>query len=623
MNLARGGKMSELKITIQNIGAFDIQKTFTLKKGINIIKAPNALGKTSLIKALELAVLPEEELQDKGHYMHLFATDPLATATVSILSEDKTWGRKFRRSNGSLLAVGEPFYENGGKAFMVCFAVPENELINLMIRGGSIKSYIEDISDSHYYDLAVKFLKDEKERSLQKLQYYRDRLFLLDELKGRMESEQKGLEELRTKLDSLPPIDHEMLVRQKKITTEYEEKYRSLSEIKRRLGELRGQFEEINHTITDLEKRITSQDALIKEIEKQHPIIDAEIKETEAKINSMESQLNKLITEQGYVEDQLNIAREVVVKRQQYKDQICHACGRPLDPEHLAKRIDYLTSRYTELGVEIKKLQGSIETLKASKRALEERKQRLMSYKDILREYKSQLQEQERKKEQTEQKIFKLEKEKENLEQELKKLEQTIDKQIKELLDLRTTLEVDIETRRSRIKALQARIEELTEEIKPAEKLEKRVLFLEKALDYMEKRAKEVATAVINRFNERVNEIFDILRFKDFHKIEIDDVNFKVHVYRSRNGQIIKFPLEALSTSERITLAVAMLIAGKQEYFPDFPFFVLDELVTSYDPTRFQKLIQYLGNVTDYVIVTSLAPEEEQELRIEYAKPSI
>jgi hypothetical protein len=66
-----------------------------------------------------------------------------------------------------------------------------------------------------------------------------------------------------------------------------------------------------------------------------------------------------------------------------------------------------------------------------------------------------------------------------------------------------------------------------------------------------------------------------------------------------------------------------MLIAGKQEYFPDFPFFVLDELVTSYDPTRFQKLIQYLGNVTDYVIVTSLAPEEEQELRIEYAKPSI
>jgi DNA repair exonuclease SbcCD ATPase subunit len=225
-----------------------------------------------------------------------------------------------------------------------------------------------------------------------------------------------------------------------------------------------------------------------------------------------------------------------------------------------------------------------------------------MSYKDILREYKSQLQEQERKKEQTEQKISKLEKEKETLELELKKLEQTIDKQVKELLDLRTTLEVDIETRRSRLKALQARIEELTEEIKPAEKLEKRVLFLEKALNYMEKRTKEVVTAVIKRFNERVNEIFDILRFKDFHKIEIDDVNFKVHVYRSRNGQIIKFPLEALSTSERITLAVAMLIAGKQEYFPDFPFFVLDELVTSYDPTRFQKLIQYLGNVTDYVI---------------------
>jgi len=612
--------MSEIQITVENIGAFDTQKTFTIKKGINLIKAPNAVGKTSLVKALELAILPDDELYDKGHYMHLFASDPLARAIIDIKIKDKIWSRKFRRSNGGLLSVGNPFYADGAKASIVCFAIPENKLINLMLSGESIKSYIEEFSDSRYYTLAIEFLRDERERSLQRLQYYRDRLFLLDELKERYKKEKEKLAELEKELKSLPLIDRKTLLQQKKITTEYEEKYRKISELRRTLGNLKGQLEEIDAEIKDLEDRIKSQHTLIKEIEKQHPIIDAEIEDIDKQLNSMERQLKGLIRDQGYIEDQLKIAREVVVKRQQYKDKICFACGRPLDPQFLARRIDHLTSRYTELGVEIKDLQGKIETLKASRHALEEKKQRLMSYKDILREYKSKLQEQERKKEQVEQKIAKLAKEKEKFEAEIKKLERHIDKQIKELLDRRTTLEVDVETQKSRIKTLQARIEELIEETKPAEKLEKRVLFLEAALDYLEKRSKEILTAIIKRFDERVNEIFNLLGFKEFQKIEIDDIDFRVHVYRTRGGQTIKWPLEALSTSERITLAVAFLIAGKQEYLPDFPFFVLDELVTSYDPTRFERLINYIAKVTDYVIVTALAPEEQKEMVIEYVR---
>ncbi|HDH44081.1 MAG TPA: hypothetical protein ENG66_01565 [Thermococcus sp.] len=612
--------MSEIEITIENIGAFDTQKSFKIKKGINIVKAPNAVGKTSLVKALELAILPDNELGDKGHYMHLFATDPLARAIINIKTKGKTWSRKFRRSDGGLFSVGDPFYEDGVKASLVCFAVPENKLINLMLSGESIKGYIEEFSDSRYYKLAIEFLKDEKENSLRRLQYYRDRLFLLDELKERLKKEKAKLTDLEKQLKSLPPIDHKTLLQQKRITSEYEEKYRKMSELRRTLGNLQGQVEEINEEIKDLEARIRSQHNLIEEIEKQHPIIDAEIEEKYEQINSMQRQLERLKREQEYIEDQLKIAREVVVKRQQYKDKICFACGRPLDPQSLARRIDYLTSRYTDLGVEIKDLQGKIGTLEASKRALEEKKQRLLSYRDSLKDYKSKLQEQERKKQQTEQKISKLIKEKEKLQAEIEKLEKYIDKQIKDLLDRRTTLEVDIETQKSRIKTLQARIEELIEETKPAEKLEKRVLFLEAALNHMERRSKEILTAIVKRFNERVNEIFDLLGFKEFQNIEIDDIDFRVHVYRTRGGQTIKWPLEALSTSERITLAVAFLIAGKQEYLPDFPFFILDELVTSYDPTRFEKLINYIAKVTDYVIVTALAPEEQKEMVIEHVR---
>ncbi len=66
------------------------------------------------------------------------------------------------------------------------------------------------------------------------------------------------------------------------------------------------------------------------------------------------------------------------------------------------------------------------------------------------------------------------------------------------------------------------------------------------------------------------------------------------------------FPLEALSTSERITIGIAFLLAAKSEYVRDFPFLVLDELVTSYDPERFKVLREYLKKSQDYVIITEL-----------------
>lgn len=46
---------------------------------------------------------------------------------------------------------------------------------------------------------------------------------------------------------------------------------------------------------------------------------------------------------------------------------------------------------------------------------------------------------------------------------------------------------------------------------------------------------------------------------------------------------------------------------------PDFPFFVLDELTTSYDPTRFKTIVDYLQRTKTYTIATASAPFEKQK----------
>ena len=77
---------------------------------------------------------------------------------------------------------------------------------------------------------------------------------------------------------------------------------------------------------------------------------------------------------------------------------------------------------------------------------------------------------------------------------------------------------------------------------------------------------------------------------------------------RKKIGKIVeKFPLEALAASERITIAIALLLAAKRNYVKDFPFFILDELITSYDPARFETIKDYLKQSGDYVIMTELS----------------
>lgn len=55
------------------------------------------------------------------------------------------------------------------------------------------------------------------------------------------------------------------------------------------------------------------------------------------------------------------------------------------------------------------------------------------------------------------------------------------------------------------------------------------------------------------------------------------------------------------------------MLAGKDQFLPDFPLFVLDAVTTDYDETRFSRIVEYLGNKVPYVLVTKLSPYEGSE----------
>ncbi|MFW6173805.1 MAG: AAA family ATPase, partial [Elusimicrobiota bacterium] len=149
-----------LEVTAKNIAGFRKSVNFSLKPGLNVIKAPNSTGKTSFVKALELLTLSKNELRGKGHYMNLMA-DPNREKAIIEIANSFSGRRSFRRSGDDLIQVeGNPIFTDGEKIADVCFATPDNELINKMLSGDSIQNYIERFSDSEYYETAIDILDE-------------------------------------------------------------------------------------------------------------------------------------------------------------------------------------------------------------------------------------------------------------------------------------------------------------------------------------------------------------------------------------------------------------------------------------------------------------------------------
>ena len=64
--------MKETTIEVSNVGGLEGTHKFTLKQGLNRIRAGNAVGKTSFQKSIELLAAKNHDLKGSRHYANLF-----------------------------------------------------------------------------------------------------------------------------------------------------------------------------------------------------------------------------------------------------------------------------------------------------------------------------------------------------------------------------------------------------------------------------------------------------------------------------------------------------------------------------------------------------------------------
>ena len=86
-----------------------------------------------------------------------------------------------------------------------------------------------------------------------------------------------------------------------------------------------------------------------------------------------------------------------------------------------------------------------------------------------------------------------------------------------------------------------------------------------------------------------------------FRRIHIDE---DLRLVIEKEGMERPERIGALSTSEATSIAVLLAAIGKKVHCPDFPFFIIDTISTSYELTSLEKCLEYLLGVAPYLIVT-------------------
>ncbi len=480
-----------LVLELKNIGPLK-QIQLEIKPGINIIRAPNASGKTSLIRSFT------SMFSDQVPPAHILALDEVQ-GRIAIQYGGKSYVKTLRRTpSGTVVSSGPMMPFSDHRAFDACVAMAETGVVHKITGGGAIfREYLENLSYGKYYSTVSSVAQE-----------------IVNEMSRELTSQSFE------KFESLPLL-----------VTELTNLYLRREQAEAKIASLRSSHE---NEVQDVAKR--------KEDKK------AELVREEATLSELRKELNNEKEKEQQLKSFLELTDDSAKVAAQIKNSITDAKRKQ---EKTQKEISKESRRLADLKTESEKIE---------------------------RQYQDKISE----------KIKGLY----TLEMELQRLNKAVILKEEAIQQAEKFPEDDpkyggrlvVEVRKEAIRKIE---------------------WLNRVIEYFQEKYMRRMTSAKLRFNRNVNRAFRELELKGFENVFLDQ-NFGLHVVRE-NG--VRQPIETLSASEKLTVSLILMLAAKETFLPDFPFFILDELTLSYDPARLKHIVNYIKQRVPYVIVTSLTSE--------------
>jgi len=614
--------MSIVKVELENVGVFRGKKEFVLSKGLNVLYAPNASGKTSLISGLKAVSIPTLTSEELRRVLNDY--EERGRVKLVINGEEYTI-ELIRRPDNMVEALGKRLAENG-IVKKVAFVDLENSLVNAIYSGNekevekelreivgvtfieTILSLLEGLKAEYDYQYQVKKrdyeskrgeILEQRKRLEERLAKVRNRVREI-ERDPRIEPARREIEEIRAERD--------------KLLKQLEELRRREIEASNRLGLLEHDYASKKVELEALKEKRELKLAELKKLEETLVTARKEIEKLTNEVQELKERGHQMEQERKEIEKVIEERRSVLIYAQ------CPKCGAPVDRDRVLREI-------AELEEEVAKLREELESVR---REIEMRESRILELREQVERRVNELR---RYVDEVTRTITNLEGETVRIENSIKserRVLEEIRKHMESLEERLLILDKKLEVLKDRVPLVEElrylqreeqhilgeldylfgrlrQLDQVYSEVKLLEDLIETLLLL---IEYFKIRLNELKRVVVERINEAVLKHFKLLNLAELeYPVLAEDFTLML----TRVGKI-STNLAELSDAEKAIFAILMTMALKEYVASDFPFYVVDSIIEFIDDARAREILRYLMEVgkDKVVVVTKTRPYSGQ-----------
>jgi len=136
-------------------------------------------------------------------------------------------------------------------------------------------------------------------------------------------------------------------------------------------------------------------------------------------------------------------------------------------------------------------------------------------------------------------------------------------------------------------------------------KMKKRLIAAEKITSYYRNRVETIRKNMVKKINNKLEKSFKLLKLAELERITLDPDHFKLDIQRIDKTYT---SLEKMSGAERALISLIISYIVKSTLLPKIPIFLIDEVTSEMDDTRFEDTINSISNEIPYLIVSRHIP---------------
>ncbi len=612
--------INHIRIEAENLGGLAGKTALEFKPGINVIEAPNASGKTSIIGAFTLSVLPPREAQQYSHILHSAESRGGVKLSFNEHKIERTVQKKGKEVElaGSSVASGDEL----GLIRRYAVADEHNPVLAKVRAGENLKGVLSEYS-------GVEELKEEQEKLLREKSDSQEKMKAGQEKIKRIDSLKKDLKDKEDELGELDAEKKELKTREKKPSKDQAKLVELEGDIARKETDLKN----TQDTIKTAESLIKSRKQRVKAIELRAAggtkDTENEIKELEGNIEALGKEKLELERKYSLKSSELAHLRFIVSSAPAYVAANADKLSALISDEEqvmICPVCDHET-KYGQIKSKQQKTDDEIKDISNQRSVLDDKINKLN--KEIA-ELKSERAERAA-----------IEGEKERLKKELNTHEKLLSKKKEDLKNIEAALSDLVDLKK---KLLEKRKEEASESEKESIDLERNMAVLSSGIDRIrnelkllesaaddldkiqkkyegaDKRTKELASEIEERekgivriFNTEIETIYKKMEFKNIDKLILND-KFELNVVRKKEGgggYSDTHSVKSLSKTEREVAGIILLLSGYRAFniAEKFPIFVVDE-VSFMDARRLKEFVDYTEEMARAVILATIPGRE-------------